>query len=157
MDPLRTMFRHHAWATAMVIDHCAGLPAERLQDTIPGTYGTIMATLKHVVGADQRYLARMTGQQAEHPVREDEELTLAALRTAHEESSRRWETLVDRAPELDVTLQPFRDIPETPHAEDLLFLQAIHHGNDHRTHICSILGALGLEVPEVDGWSYWYR
>jgi uncharacterized damage-inducible protein DinB len=157
MDPLRTMFRHHAWATAQLIDHCDGLPAERLQETIPGTYGTILATLTHIVGADQRYLARMTQEQAKHPVREDQEVTLAGLRDANDESARRWDALVDRAPELNVTLAPFRDIPETPRAEDLLFLQAIHHGNDHRTHICSILGAEGQEVPDVSGWAYWYR
>ena len=28
-------------------------------------------------------------------------------------------------------------------------------GNDHRTQICSTLGALELELPEIDGWDYW--
>jgi uncharacterized damage-inducible protein DinB len=37
----------------------------------------------------------------------------------------------------------------------MLLIQAIHHGNDHRTQICSTLGALGEEVPELDGWRFW--
>ena len=36
----------------------------------------------------------------------------------------------------------------------LLMAQTLNHGNEHRAHICTILGALGLEVPELDGWSW---
>ena len=66
----------------------------------------------------------------------------------------RWEAVVGRADELDVTV-PRRREPDLPHAQNLLFLQAIHHGNDHRTHVCTILGARGLEVPDLSGWTYW--
>jgi hypothetical protein len=37
----------------------------------------------------------------------------------------------------------------------MLLIQAIHHGNDHRTQICSTLGALELPLPEIDGWDFW--
>ena len=42
-------------------------------------------------------------------------------------------------------------------AESLLLNQALHHGNDHRTQVCSTLGALGLEVPDIDVWTYFDR
>ena len=45
--------------------------------------------------------------------------------------------------------------PDIPDGEGVLLLQAIQHGNDHRTHVCSTLGALGEEVPDLDGWTYW--
>jgi hypothetical protein len=35
--------------------------------------------------------------------------------------------------------------------------QAIHHAGDHRTHIMSILGARGLELPgpnDLDAWGF---
>lgn len=32
--------------------------------------------------------------------------------------------------------------------------QAIHHAGEHRTHILSILGSRGLEVPRLDVWAY---
>ena len=47
------------------------------------------------------------------------------------------------------------DYPEVPRAEGLLLAQAIHHGDDHRTLICSTLGALSLEVPDLDVWTFW--
>jgi uncharacterized damage-inducible protein DinB len=156
MDALRTFFRHHAWATLLLIDHCAGLPPDALQETVPGTAGTILLTLTHLVAADQRYLRDMDGQEADPRVHErDEPPTLAVLRTAAEAQTARWEAVIDRANTLDVTLPARADQGETRHAEELVLLQAVHHGNDHRTHVCTILGANGREVPGLDGWHYW--
>ena len=33
-------------------------------------------------------------------------------------------------------------------------LQAIHHGNDHRTHVGTVLLNHQLEAPEIDVWHY---
>lgn len=157
MDPLRTMFRHHFWATLGLIDHCATLPPEQLQVSVPGTMGTIHATLVHLVAADQRYLERLDGQKADPRVYESQVPAppLADVRAALAAQAERWESVLDRVGDLDVTLPARGDWPETPHAENLLLLQAVHHGNDHRTQICTILGATGLPVPDLDGWSYW--
>jgi hypothetical protein len=35
MDPLSALFEHHAWATLRRIYHCAALPPDRLQATVP--------------------------------------------------------------------------------------------------------------------------
>jgi hypothetical protein len=32
--------------------------------------------------------------------------------------------------------------------------QSIHHADDHRTQVLSILGSRGLDVPELDVWAY---
>lgn len=155
MNPLREMFLHHAWATGTLFDVCAALPAAELQQTVAGTYGTVIATLVHLVAADQRYLEVMTGRPASAPIRERTEPLLATLSAAFEAQSATWQTLVDAASTLDVTIPARGPRPPAPHAEDLLFVQAINHGNDHRTHICTILGARGVKVPDLDGWSYW--
>jgi uncharacterized damage-inducible protein DinB len=42
-----------------------------------------------------------------------------------------------------------------PHAQNVILLQAIQHGNDHRAQICTALSLLGQRPPEIDGWSYW--
>lgn len=97
----------------------------------------------------------MDGLSPNPRIHETEPATLDDLRAGAEAQAARWNALVDRAPELEVTVPARGHWPDTPHAEVLLFLQAIHHGNDHRTQICTILGADGLEVPELDGWAYW--
>ncbi|MGH2585455.1 MAG: DinB family protein [Dehalococcoidia bacterium] len=155
MNTLETLFDHHEWATLALIDHCAGLPPEVLEQSVPGTAGSIRATLVHLVAADQRYLRRMPGEPIEPAIHESmQDLRAEQLRPAFQIQARRWRDLVAKAGELDVTLPGRGEEPDVPHAADLLFLQAIHHGNDHRTHVCTILGALGLEAPELDGWHY---
>ena len=151
MEPLRELFRHHAWATLALIDHCAGLPPEALQASVPGTAGTIHHTLVHLVAADGRYQRRFTGEAPDI----QEGMPLDQLRRHFAEQARRWEQLLDRVDELDVTITAHADWPAAPHARNLLLLQALHHGNDHRTHVCTVLGAHGLDVPNLDGWEYW--
>jgi len=155
MNPLRAMFDHHAWATHTLINFCATLSPDQLHATTPGTYGAIMPTLVHLIAADQRYLELMTGASTETPLGEGEEPPLSDLDARFGGQARLWEGLVDKASELDVTIPPRGPWQARPHAEDPLVLQAIHHGNDHRTHICTALGAIGLEPPEIAGWSFW--
>jgi len=44
--------------------------------------------------------------------------------------------------------------PAIEHAVGLILTQAIQHGEEHRGHVSSILGAHGVEVPELSGWEY---
>jgi len=81
------------------------------------------------------------------------EPALADLRAVFEEQAERWEALLERGSALTVTLPAQRGWPETHHAETLLFLQCLHHGNDHRTHIGTVRGAHGRSVPDLDGWA----
>ena len=155
MDTLRELFRYHTWATLRLIDHCQELPAEALGESVPGTAGTVLATLVHLVAAEQRYLARLPVEGPSRPMREGMEPALRELRSVFAEQATRWDALLDRGAELNVTLPAQRSWPDTPHAETLLFLQCLHHGNDHRTHICTVLGAHGRDVPDIDGWAYW--
>ena len=52
-------FRYNKWANLHLLDVCSGLSDEQLQLTVPGTYGTIAATLMHLLAAEQRYLRRL--------------------------------------------------------------------------------------------------
>ena len=36
----------------------------------------------------------------------------------------------------------------------VIAVQALHHGNEHRTHICTILGTHGIEYGELDVWAF---
>jgi hypothetical protein len=60
-----------------------------------------------------------------------------------------------RVGELDVTIPARGDSPARPHATNLLIGQALHHGNDHRTQICTVLATNGYETPDLDVWEYW--
>ena len=53
---LQDAFGHHVWASVAVLDLCAPLTPEQLDTNVPGTYGSIIDTLRHLVGGDAGYL-----------------------------------------------------------------------------------------------------
>jgi uncharacterized damage-inducible protein DinB len=53
---LADAFRHHVWATIRLLDTCAALDEEQLGTAVPGTYGSIIDTLRHLVDGDVFYL-----------------------------------------------------------------------------------------------------
>ena len=157
-DVLRASFAYHTWATRSLLDAIERLAPEDLDARIDGTYGSIAATLTHLVDADARYQLRM--RDPSPPSAEDRAapLSITELRELVEEQERRWNDLLDELERggLDASIVTRAvDYPDIEHAETLLFLQALHHGNDHRTQVCSTLGALGLDVPDIDVWEYW--
>jgi len=155
-DVLRAMFAHHVWASTRLIDALEQLDPVQLDARIDGTYGSTIQTLTHLVDADERYLQRLVtptlasiGDGGTRP--------LADLRTEILEHGDRWAGMLDAVDrgELHAAVVGKSDYPDTDPAETMLLVQAIQHGNDHRTQICSTLGASGLDVPDLDGWQYW--
>jgi uncharacterized damage-inducible protein DinB len=155
-DVLRAMFAHHVWATTRLIDALDQLDPIHLDARIDGTYGSTTQTLTHLVDADERYLQRLVTPTL---VSIDDAATrpLAGLRMEIQEHGDRWSRMLDAVDggELHAAVVGKSDYPDTDPAETMLLVQAIQHGNDHRTQICSTLGALGLDVPDLDGWEYW--
>ena len=43
---LQDAFGHHVWATLRLIDACLALTPDQLEMTVPGTYGSILATMR---------------------------------------------------------------------------------------------------------------
>lgn len=155
-DIVRAGFDHHLWATLSLLDTLETLEPARLDDRIDGTYGSILQTMTHLVDADDRYLQRLT-MPVLPPYEDRGTQPIPELRSRIQAHAPRWNAVLAQldAGELDARIAQREDWPETPHAEGLLLLQAVHHGNDHRTQVCSTLGALGLEAPELDGWGFW--
>jgi len=155
MDPLSEAFQHHSWATERLIQHLRTLPESALSATAEGVYGEVLATLSHLVGADGRYLTYLEGVAPPARGGPDATRSLEELADQLRNQAVRWRVLLARIGDLDVTIPARVDRPELPHATNLLFAQALHHGTDHRTHICTVLSANGYETPDLDVWSYW--
>ena len=155
-DVLRAMFAHHVWATTRLIDALEQLDPEHLDARIDGTYGSTTQTLTHLVNADERYLQRLVTPTLAS-IGDADTRPLPALRAEIQEHGDRWAGMLDalEGGDLHAAVVGKSDYPDTDPAETMLLVQAIQHGNDHRTQICSTLGALGLDVPDLDGWEYW--
>lgn len=147
---LLQLYRHKTWATLRLIEHCQGLDDEHLDAAMPGTFGTIRDTLRHLVNADEDYFSMLTGLRLSEPLPEGPVL-LDELSERIRRLGPRWEVLAGDAdlPAREITADDGWHWPGA-----IGMAQAIHHADDHRTHVLSILGARGLEVPRLDVWSY---
>jgi len=153
LDPLLIeTFRYNKWANLHLLDVCAALSDEQLQLTAPGTYGTIAATLHHLFAAEQRYLRRLAGTKPE--INEREPLPGVALLREH--AVRSGDRLIEAAGRTtpDDTIDEERDGRVMRLHLGVVLVQAMHHGNDHRTHICTILGAHDIPYGDMDVWAY---
>jgi uncharacterized damage-inducible protein DinB len=150
---LADAFGHHVWATLRLIDTCLGLTAEQWDAQVPGTFGPILPTMRHLVGADAAYLFALTGGR--RPLIDDAAMGLADLRAAMERNGAEWERLLaqDLDPET-IVVRHRTDGSESHAPMGIRLAQAVHHGTDHRSQICTILTTLGVEPPAIDAWDF---
>lgn len=152
-DPLAELLHHHLWANLRLLDTCATLSDEQLDASAPGTFGTIRATLLHIVGAEQGYLIRLTGQQPERRLKRDDNPSIAELR---EHSRRTGEALLEAAAQMSAsdTVELEWDGQRWQVPASVILVQAINHATEHRTNVTTILAQQGIDFPELDGWAY---
>jgi uncharacterized damage-inducible protein DinB len=151
--PLADAFDHHVWATLTVLDACTVLSDEQLAAPVPGTYGSMIDTIRHLVGADRWYLFTLTrGAVAEI---EEKEMDIAALRAAMEPDAASWREVLAANPDPDEMFTLHREDGTKSHATwGVRLAQAVHHGTDHRSQLCTGLTALGVEPPSIDLWDW---
>jgi uncharacterized damage-inducible protein DinB len=154
MEPvLVEAFRYNKWANLHLLDVCSSFSDEQLQMTSAGTYGTLAATFFHLLAAEQRYIKRLGGGEPQINERDDSFPGMKALR---EHAVRSGDQLIEIAPRItpdEANETRYQNRPFKLHSWVVL-LQALHHGNDHRTHICTILGHNGLTYGDMDVWAY---
>ena len=152
-SPLADGFAHHVWATLRLIDACLDLSAEQLATHAPGTYGSIIDTMRHTVGADASYLSLLTGGGV--PEIDEEDSDLPQLRDVMERHGPVWASFVAGPLDPDRVVIRYRDDGSQSHAPlGIRVSQALQHGNDHRSQICTALTRLGIEPPEIDVWAF---
>ena len=81
-------FAHHVWATLTLMDVCLALGPGQLETAVPGTYGSILDTMRHTVGADASYLFVISGGHT--PVIDEDHMDLGELRAAMEGHGAAW-------------------------------------------------------------------
>jgi uncharacterized damage-inducible protein DinB len=144
---------HHVWATIQIIDSCRALNDEQLATVVPGTFGSIIDTLRHLVGADASYLHVLSG--GTHAEVEEADMDLAQLRAVMVRNGPAWAAVLDGAVDPDLMVVRHRDDGSESHAPlGIRLAQVLHHGSDHRSQVATALTSLGVTPPEMDVWDY---
>jgi uncharacterized damage-inducible protein DinB len=153
---LHDITRHNSWATAQVLGFCRELDSAMLNATVPGTYGTILDLLRHIIASEASYLSRaMTGKRLYIWGDHEQAVGLDQISAEAAKLSVQWETFIAGEIDYDAEREGYGDdgaVFAVP--VEIFIAQAIHHANEHRAHICTILGAHGIEPPDVSVWGY---
>ena len=146
------LFEHNNWANLQTLQVCSSLSNEQL-DAEPrsATKGSIRRTLEHLVNSQQGYLSLLTGTKPRFKWK-----SFPGFTELQESASISGEGLLTLAKDesgklLNTRLQTDDGYTVEPW---VVLLQVINHATEHREQINSMLSALGVTPPELDGWAY---
>ncbi len=150
---LEKILEHNNWANLRIIQACSALSDEQL-DAEPKsvTKGSIRKTLYHLVSAQRGYLSLLT-LPVETRLHALPPLAFAELQQAASNSGEGLLALVRDTSSLfpKTQLQTTDGYFVEPW---VVMVQIINHATEHREQICSMLSALGVTPPDMDGWAY---
>lgn len=108
---------------------------------MPGTYGSILDTLRHLVAGDAGYLSLLSGGKVPEIGEEEEpQLDIAQLRVRMAAHGPAWAALLETDLDPDADVVRHRDDGTDSHAPaGIRLAQALHHGTDHRSQVCTAL------------------
>lgn len=154
MNLWASIYRHHRWSNQRMLEFLAGLTDEQLALTVPGTYGSSIATIRHVISADADYVRIIPD-------------TPEVTQIAEDGSFGGWDELRKIAWEADSALMDYVDgLTEDAFFVDIddgtafdltksfLLGQIIHHATEHRSQIRTTLSTHGITPPEIDVWAW---
>jgi len=148
---LGKIFEHNNWANDQIIQTCISLKAEQL-DAEPhsATRGSIRQTLLHLIVAQHNYLSLLT-----LPVAERQRISPALNEwQASARSSGEGLLALAKDPSSKHLQAPVSTTDGHQVEPWVIMVQVINHASEHREQICSMLSALGITPPDLDGWSY---
>jgi uncharacterized damage-inducible protein DinB len=145
-------FRHNSWATLRLLDFCRAIDPALLGASAPGTYGSVGDTLAHLVGWEEVLAGTVegaSGQGQPPPFSTLDDLVERARRLAE-----RWERSFEPEPHperlVDIEIAGERRLVRV----GTVLAQVVHHGNHHRSQVCTVLSTVDIEPPQIDGWAY---
>lgn len=147
-------FAHHLWASERLLDACGTLSRDQLLAAVPGTYGSIIATLGHLVASDRWYLSFFPTGRDLAPIEDDADTTYADLQSAMTENATAWTELLAGPLDPDAMIDERDEEWLISSPVGVRLAQALHHGTDHRSQVCTALTSLGITPPEIDVWAY---
>ena len=148
---LGKLFEHNNWANLQIVQVCSALSDAQL-DSEPQsvTKGSIRKTLLHLVTSQRGYLALLTLPVEAKP---NTPLAFAELQESVIKSGAGLLALVRDEP-----VKPLKTQLRTTDGYFVepwvVMVQVINHATEHREQIKSMLSALGITPPDIDGWTH---
>jgi uncharacterized damage-inducible protein DinB len=149
-NPLVDVIQHSSWATVTLLGFCHRLSPEQLELSTPGTYGSVVATLEHLLRAEQAYLARLMGVEPSNSSSAGSRPDIDELTARGQALAVRWAELLRSGLDGQRRVRTIRG----EQTVGVLIAQVLSHSCEHRAQVCTVLGAHGIAPPAIDAFAY---
>lgn len=150
-ESLLEAFRHSAWATRTLVASLRALTPEQRSRPARG-FGSLIATLRHVVLSDAGYVAILTGSRPAWAADDNDSVDLDEIGRWIDETEQAWERLLAAPLDADRVLRLDEGAYECP--ASVVIAQALQHASAHREQVRAGLGELGVRPPDLQPWAY---
>ncbi len=153
-NDLQLLFGYNQWANARVLNACSALPAETLFAPAPISFGSIMGTLAHILGAEIAWRQRM--QEGISPTRLPDATDFSDLQTliaCWKEEEAAMQHFIDGLDEAGASrVVAFTTLSGKPQHSTLwkALAHVVNHGTAFRAEAGAALGALGHSPGDLD-------
>ena len=154
IEILRTLFDYSIWARDQLLPLIEGLEEEeRKKGEQRGVYGSIHDTLAHMAQSEWLWIQRCMGESPMRLPKGEDFPTLTALidwwNEVHAQSMLYINALTEYYLNKEMTYMAPDGKQRTRKIWHML-IQVPNHQTEHRSQIATMLGAMGLEVPQTD-------
>lgn len=156
MNVWASIYRHHRWSNLVMIDCLSTLTDEQLALIVPGTYGSSLDTIRHVISSDADYVRIIPDAPDVPQIGQDGAFEgWDELRRVADAADSALISYVDGLVEdrffVDIDIDDGEAFDLT-----LSFMlgQIIHHANEHRSQIRTTLSTHEITPPEISVWAW---
>lgn len=154
MNLWSNLYRHHRWSNLTMIDVLATLTHEQLHLTVPGTYGSSIDTIRHIISSDADYVRIIPDAPRVPQVAQDGPFEgWHHLRLVAETTGTALIEYVDGLTD-DMFFIDIDDGQAFDLTRSMLLTQIIHHATEHRSQIRTTLSSHGIVPPEIAVWAW---
>lgn len=151
----RMFAAYNAWANQTLYAAAGELSPEELNADRGAFFGSLFATLTHLVVTDRIWLRRMTGEGPLHTALDEKPFStlaeLSAAREAEDERILRWvDTLTDKRLANTFTYSPITKPGDITHKLGPALAHLFNHHTHHRGQCHAILTSLGKPSLSLD-------
>jgi uncharacterized damage-inducible protein DinB len=154
-DHVRRFARYNRWANRRLYEACAALPAADYHAARPSFFGSIHATLNHILVGDSIWFGRFTGNPPPGVTKLNQILhdDLASLRSARAAKDEEIVAYCDQLDEAALNATFSYANMAGQRFTDPLFPPLMHffnHQTHHRGQVHGLLSHAGASPPELD-------
>lgn len=153
MDEFRTLLAYNRWATLRFLDAAEALGPEAAGREIASSFSSLIATLRHMAGAEWVWLERWNGTSPTAFPAAEGLVDLAALRAFWHSVWEGQQAFLDALPDGAQGQEiAYANMAGTPDARPLgeLIRHVVNHGTYHRGQLTTMLRQLDGTPPSTD-------